>query len=87
MVLFLLFNGISTFLSYLMPNPSLLKNSSGSISSTVGRDKEVHAFPKGTSSNVNILAWFKFKLVYYDVVASCVRQYATGIAPSLNMKK
>ena len=43
-----LFNDISLFMGYLMPKPSLwyyLTHSSG--------DKEVHAFFKGISPNVN----------------------------------
>ena len=30
-ILFFLFNGIATFLGYLMPNPSFLKDSGGTI--------------------------------------------------------
>ena len=38
-----LFNGISTYVGYLMPKPSFKKNSSGTIRPI--EDKGVHAFP------------------------------------------
>ena len=42
-----LFNGISIFLGYLMPKPSLLKNSSGTIELIAGlRDNEFISFPR-----------------------------------------
>ena len=41
-----LFNGISTFVSYLMPKPSLLKNNTGTIHPELV-SKEVRRFFKG----------------------------------------
>ena len=29
-------------------------------------DKRVHAFPKSTSLKVNIIAWLKFELTYFE---------------------
>ena len=51
-----LFNGISTFMDYLMPKPSLKKYSDDIIQPITGRDKGVHAFPLGISQKVNIIA-------------------------------
>ena len=51
---FPLFNGISTFMSYLMPKPSLYKNSSHTIN-ILSRDKSIHTYPKGISSEVNVI--------------------------------
>ena len=39
------FNGISTFLGYLMPNPSFYKNSSGTIQPIAGRIRGFIPFP------------------------------------------
>ena len=45
-ILVSLFNGISTFVDYLMPNLSLLKNSSGNIKTVPGEIKEFIPFPR-----------------------------------------
>ena len=44
-----LFNGITTFVGYLIPKPSLQKNTSGNIQPIADKDKRVHSFPKGIS--------------------------------------
>ena len=50
-----LFNGISTFVGYLMPKPSSEKNSSGAIYLTHSwEDKGFHTFPKGICQKVRI---------------------------------
>ena len=45
-----LFNCISTFMNYLMPKPSLFKNSSGTIWSKAGGDKGFMPF-------LRVLVW------------------------------
>ena len=42
-----LFNGMSTFLGYLMPKPFSEKNSSGTILTHIWEDKGVHTFSQG----------------------------------------
>ena len=47
----------------LMPKPSLLKNSGGTIQTKTGfEDKGVYTFLKGISSKVNAIAWLEFEL-------------------------
>ena len=70
--LFLLLNGISTFLGYLMPRQSFYKNSSGSW-----EDKRVHTFPKGICPEVKVIARLEFELAYFDSVVQCFNNYAT----------
>ena len=50
-----------------MPKPSL-ETSSSSSQPITGRDKGVHAFPRGLSLKVNVIARFKIKPAYYIVV-------------------
>ena len=54
-------------MAYLMPNPFLWKNSRGTIQPKAGGDKSVHAFQKGISLKVNIIAWLEFELTYHDI--------------------
>ena len=61
-----LFNGISTFVGYLMPKPFSKKNSSGTILTHSWEDKGVHTFPKGICPKVNIIARLEYELAYYD---------------------
>ena len=49
-----LFNGISTFAGYLMPKPSLQKDSSNTIQSIAGGGEGVHIFPN-VSPKINII--------------------------------
>ena len=61
-----LFNGISTLEGYLMPKPSLLKNSGGTINSTwMGEYKGFIPFP---NSKVNVIAPLESELAFYDLV-------------------
>ena len=55
-ILFGYFNGISTFVGYLMPKSPFLKNSNGTILTYKCEDMEVHAFPKGIYPKVNVIA-------------------------------
>ena len=51
-----LFNGISTFVGYLMPKSSYL---------TDRGDKRVHIFPKSIYPKVDVIARLEFELVYF----------------------
>ena len=53
-----------------MPKPSLQKNTSDIIWPIAGggADKEVHAFPKGISQKVSVIAWLKFELAYFMAI-------------------
>ena len=52
-----LFNGISTFLGYLMPKLFSKKNSSGTIQPIYSwEDKGVHTFPKSICPKLNVRA-------------------------------
>ena len=51
-----LFNGISTFVGYLMPKPFFSKNSRGTI----------YTFPKCICLKVNEIARLQYELAYYD---------------------
>ena len=53
-MVFFLFNGISTFVDYLMAKPLLPE------------EQGVHTFPKGICQKVNVIAWLEFELAYYD---------------------
>ena len=57
-IVFVLFNGISTFMDYLMP-----KNNSDTILPIAGRTERVRAFLKGISLKVNVIKWVEFKLL------------------------
>ena len=56
------FKGISTILGYLMPNPSLYKNISGTNLTHSWEDKGVHTFPKGIFLNMIVIAQLEFEL-------------------------
>ena len=58
-----LFNGISTFMDYLMQKLRLSNNSSGIIELVPHRvDKMLHIFLKGISPKVNVIVRFGFEL-------------------------
>ena len=52
-------NAISNSVGYLMPKPSLWKNSRDIIYPIVGLDKRVHAFLKYIIPKANVIAYFK----------------------------
>ena len=64
------FNGISSFVGYLMPKPSFLKNRSG----TIWEDKGVHTFLKGICPKVNVIAQLEFELSNYNSVVPSLLQ-------------
>ena len=57
----LCFNGISTFIGYLMPKLSLKKNSSGTTYPIAWRIR-VDTFPMGINMKVNAIARLEFEL-------------------------
>ena len=63
-----LFNGISTFVGYLMPN-LFYENS--------WVDKGVHTFPKGICPKGNIIARLEYELAYYDSAVHRFNHYTT----------
>ena len=60
-----LFNGILTFVGYLMPKPSL-QNSSNTIKTIAGRIRKFLTFPNGITPKVNILVRLEFELAYFE---------------------
>ena len=81
-----LLNGILALLEYLMPKPSLQKNSSDTIQPIVGGGgKEVHTFPRGICTKVNLIAQLEFQLVYFKVAAKHFSHYAIGTSPIYNL--
>ena len=72
-----LFNGISTFVGYLMPNLFSKKNSSGTIQPIAGKEKGVHTFPKGICPKVNVIARLEYELAYYDSAVHHFNHYTT----------
>ena len=73
-----LFNGILTFVGYLMPKPPLNKDSSGTIS---WEDKGVHTFPKGICPKVKVIAQLEFELANYDSAGQRFNYYTTRTPP------
>ena len=69
-----LFNGISTFVGYLMP-----KGHSWYYLTHSWEHKRVHTFPKSISLKVGIIVWLEFELAHYDITAQQVSShYAWG---------
>ena len=57
----LLFNGISTFVGYLMSKFSLWKRSGDIVQPKAGGNEGVYTFPKD-SLKFNVIAWLDFEL-------------------------
>ena len=76
-------NGISTFVGYLMPKPSLHKNSGGT-NSWEEEYKEVHTFPKGIIQKVNEIMKLSFELAYFKVTVNHLSYYLTGTPPEVS---
>ena len=72
-----LFNGISTFMSYLIPKSSLRKY----YLIYSWRNKRFHTFPKGISAKVNVIKRLAFELTYYDVAVQQVKHYVVTGTP------
>ena len=47
------------------------------------QDKGVYTFPKRISLKVNVIARFKFRLVYFEVTVQYINDYTTGTTPTL----
>ena len=60
-----LFNGISTFSGYLMPNQTFENNSTGSILLIARGDKGVQDFPKGIKPKLYGFRYFYLALMIY----------------------
>ena len=72
-----LFNGISTFESYLIQKLYLQINSSSTIYTHSWGNKSVHAFPKGISLKVNVIVQLKFECTMTSQSSKFIH-YATG---------
>ena len=81
---FLCFNGISTFVGYLMPKPFSLKNSCNYLTHS-WEDKGVQAFTKSICPNVNVIARLEDELTHYDSVVHRFNQYTTRTSSFLLM--
>ena len=73
------FNRISTFVGYLMPNPSFKKNSSCTIWPITGRIRGFIPFTKGICPKVNVIARLQFELAYYDSAVHSFNHYITWV--------
>ena len=71
------FNGMSTFMGYLILKPSLSKNSISIIQLIVG-DKSVLTFLKNICPKVQIIARLLIELAYRDVAVKHVSHHTTG---------
>ena len=58
------FNGISTFVGYLIPKPFSLKEQSWYYLADSWEDKGVHTFLKGICPKVNIIARLDYEPAY-----------------------
>ena len=76
-----LFNGISTFVGYLMPKPFFKKNSSGTYLTHSWEDKGVHGLHKGICLKVNVITRLEYELAYYDSAVHRFNHYTTKTPP------
>ena len=63
------FNGMSTFVDYLMPNFIFVGKKWYCLTYCEGYDKEVHTLSKGIWLKVNLITTVEFELAYQDVAA------------------
>ena len=74
------FNDISATMGYLKPKVILVEGQYWyCLTNSCGEDKRVHAFPKSISLKLNVIAWLKFEVIYYDVAVQHVSHYAMGM--------
>ena len=73
----LLFKGISTFNAEF----TLLEEYQWFYLTHKSEDIGVYTFPKGICPKVNVIAWLKFELAYYDSAVKCFNHYTTGTPP------
>ena len=86
LVLFLGFNGLSTFVDYLMPKQSVDEQYSYNVTYSYVGVKEAVIFPKAISLKVNIIERLKFVLGYYVDTVHYVKNYTLETSQS-NLKK
>ena len=71
------FNGISTFVGYLMLKPSLKKNRSH-VTWPTAREIRGHSFPKCISLKVNMIVRLEFELAYFEAVVQHFSHWTGG---------
>ena len=76
-----LFNGISTYVGYLMPKLFSQKNRNGTIKNHSWEDKGVHTFPKGICPKVNVILRLEYELANYDSTVHHFNHYTTRTPP------
>ena len=79
-----LFNGISTFVDYLMPKPSLWKTAVILFKSLLEEIRAFIPFSRGISPKVNVIARLAFELVYFEVAEQQLSHYAMRTPCPLN---
>ena len=73
------FSVISTFESYLIPKPFLLKNNGDNIRHIPGNGyKRVRTFPKCISLKVKLIARLEFEHTFFVVAVQHISHYTTG---------
>ena len=73
-------------MGYLIPKPSLQKNSSNTIWPIAGGNKGVHTFLKDICSKVNSLPLLDFEHAYFNTAIYHFNHYAMGSPPIPHMK-
>ena len=82
------FNGISTIMSYLMPNPHMEKYSNDGNSTYTREEKGIHTFPRSICLKVNVIERLKFELVFYDDAVQHVNHYTTeSVLPNSDVRE
>ena len=76
-VWFLCFNGISTFVGYLMPKQFFEKNRKLYYLTHSWEDKGVHTFPTGIWPKMDFIARLEFELAFYDFAVHRFHHYTT----------
>ena len=79
------FNGISTFVGYLIPTPSFQKNSSETNITQSSEDKGVPTFPKSICQKVNVIARLEFELAWYDFAVQRFNHHTRRTTPPLSV--
>ena len=80
-ILVSLFNGISTFVGYLMSKPFLEEQKWYYLTHS-WEDKRVHTFLKGLCPKVNVIARLGYELAYYDSAVHRFNHYTTRTTPA-----
>ena len=85
-VWFILFNGISTCVTYLTPKQSSQKQKKMSVilfNQQLVRIRRLHIFPKSISPIVDFFEQLVFELAYFDASVQHFNHYATGTPPPI----